>query len=509
MSGDWRDEPASEKQKLKLHFFGCSWDEGITKGQASDALDECARQFPDKNEEYYSRPATDEQLAKLREYLRSDAEEAGDYGDEGQMLTYRQAKELLEEYQLSDRVEAQEKANAYVASDKFKIDNELILINFDYADEYREVTREEVTRAWELVKSRQTEVPETSNLLDALEELFIDFKPRGQDSSRYVCQKCGRKFKIRHPQVTIFPIPLSIQIPKEDVIAVAIKCPNCQSDVEVLSLNLSIYGCPRCLKEYSAPKSQAGQILNCTNCREGFRAVAKRPDLQKPKVIPLPTPEPEAGRLPDTVGERKQIIEKRLSELNADGVCTKENERELMCLAVQLGFKESFVEELLKQKFTEEFRPIQQRAEKAFVLTDEDLETIERLKKKYAIELTLEGDAALFRSIFLIEFKKQLPEPISTNLMLGKDEVAFYSIATKWYQLRVNLKEIASGILYVTSDRLLFVGTENTSINLKSILDGQVFADSLKIVKSTGKPNFFSMTAVEARYIVALIRRLK
>lgn len=67
MNPDWRNEPATEKQKEKLRFFGCTWDEGITAGQASDALEECAKQFPDAEAAYQkSQPATEEQKDKLR-----------------------------------------------------------------------------------------------------------------------------------------------------------------------------------------------------------------------------------------------------------------------------------------------------------------------------------------------------------------------------------------------------------------------------------------------------------
>ena len=66
MNSDWRNEPATENQKEKLRFFGCTWDEGITAGQASDALEECARQFPDAEAAYQkSQPATEEQKDKL------------------------------------------------------------------------------------------------------------------------------------------------------------------------------------------------------------------------------------------------------------------------------------------------------------------------------------------------------------------------------------------------------------------------------------------------------------
>ncbi len=97
MNDDWRNDPATDKQKAKLAFFGCTWNEGITKGQAHDAIDECIRQFPDREAAYQNRPATNDQLALLRNYLRPDGEEPDDYADDGKALTYAQAKDLIEE----------------------------------------------------------------------------------------------------------------------------------------------------------------------------------------------------------------------------------------------------------------------------------------------------------------------------------------------------------------------------------------------------------------------------
>src|ERR1039458_3356006 len=57
---------ATEKQKEKLRFFGCTWDEGITAGQAKAALEECARQFPDAEAAWQkTQPATAEQKEEL------------------------------------------------------------------------------------------------------------------------------------------------------------------------------------------------------------------------------------------------------------------------------------------------------------------------------------------------------------------------------------------------------------------------------------------------------------
>jgi uncharacterized Zn finger protein (UPF0148 family) len=67
MSDDWRNELASEQQKEKLRFFGCTWDDGITAGQAEDALAECAIQFPDAEATWQKKqPAREDQKEKLR-----------------------------------------------------------------------------------------------------------------------------------------------------------------------------------------------------------------------------------------------------------------------------------------------------------------------------------------------------------------------------------------------------------------------------------------------------------
>ena len=85
-----RSEPATEKQKEKLRWFGYAFEKTISKGEASDALDKCARDFPEKNRAYYNRPATDEQLAQLR-------------AKANRVLTYGQAKDMISERAMAKR----------------------------------------------------------------------------------------------------------------------------------------------------------------------------------------------------------------------------------------------------------------------------------------------------------------------------------------------------------------------------------------------------------------------
>jgi hypothetical protein len=338
-----RNEPATEKQKAKLAWFGCTWDEGITKGQAADAIEECVRMFPEKDAEYYSRPATEEQLAKLKAFNQHpDNKPGAPYCDLTRPLTYGEAKVFIEEW----------------------------------ARDHRQ--REE-------------------------------------------------------------------------------------------------------------PQAQA----------HGPEPVVQAQEM-KPEI---------------SLAERRRNLDEKLAELVADGEFSKEDEKALTALVLEHGFTESFTAELLRQKFTEEFLPIKRRMEQTFVMTDSDLAEIERLKKKYDIQLTLEGNAELFRTIYLVEFYGRLPEPIDPPLMLNNGETAYCAIQTRWNQVQGSTgmhKELARGVLYVSSDRLLFCGDlRNTSIVLKRIVGCGIYSDCVKITKSTGKPDYFAMQAQHARYVQALVKALK
>jgi hypothetical protein len=98
-----RAEPATEKQKEKLRYFGCAFDEKISKGQASDALDKCARDFPEVDRAYYDRPATEEQLAILRAYYGKNLDEVDG------PLTCGKVKDLIWDIQMEQRQKEEEK----------------------------------------------------------------------------------------------------------------------------------------------------------------------------------------------------------------------------------------------------------------------------------------------------------------------------------------------------------------------------------------------------------------
>lgn len=193
-----RSEPATEKQKEKLSYFGYAFGEGISKGQASDALDQCAADFPEKNQAYYDRPATDEQLTKIRRInARCEPDEQlYDFDGEGP-LTYGEAKELFQDLEMWEReqIAASDLGDCvdsyweehhwdddYEESERGQFDSAClqILEGWDFEKHGALPKRKQVAEAWELVKSRKskkTMLPKQSELVATLVELFSKFRP--------------------------------------------------------------------------------------------------------------------------------------------------------------------------------------------------------------------------------------------------------------------------------------------------------------------------------------------
>lgn len=202
----WRVEPATEKQKLKLQWFKCTWEEGLTKGLASDAIEECVRRFPEANAEYYDRPATEEQLTAIRAYLVDTGEELEDYADKTKPLTYGEAKDLLWDFESNENeklramhADVLERFDAWATPDEiwraawimehtyeFPPKSEQAQIKYAcgrlnkyWPGAFREVTHEEFAQVWALVKSRKPGKLGRSTpdeLVKGLQEVFPEFK---------------------------------------------------------------------------------------------------------------------------------------------------------------------------------------------------------------------------------------------------------------------------------------------------------------------------------------------
>jgi hypothetical protein len=294
------------------------------------------------------------------------------------------------------------------------------------------------------------------------------------------------------------------------------------------------FECPACGQHISATPAPIGVTAPCPNCNTAVTVPARQDDDQA--VFVLPT------KLPFLKSHRQKILEAKVSELVSLGPIDESIEAKLQDFAVALGLEKADATAVLTGRFTTEFEPIKRRMESSLVLTDSDLEEIETLKKKYNVNLTLSKSAPLLRAIYLLESKHELPPPIQVDLFLYPTETCYYTIPTTWHQSRVQTRgysgtsvslpagirgvrfrfggytpvrteqmtPLAAGTLFVTSKRLLFSGeSRNTTITLTKIVDGHVYSDCVRIEKSSGKPDLFSMNAAQARFVLSLIGVLK
>jgi hypothetical protein len=304
------------------------------------------------------------------------------------------------------------------------------------------------------------------------------------------------------------------------------------------------YKCPNCSKDCYVDESMVGQNMTCPFCAKEFFATAPTAASQAP-----PTTAQEQAphlnaldKLPFFKGHRRKLLEEKFNELVNAGPIDDNAKQTLLAFALSINLEPSDITELQQQRFAWEYEPIKRRIEASMWLTDEDLEAQHQIEKKYGIQANLIGEAAMCRQIYLLESKGKLPEPMSTELMLASNELAYYCTGTTWYQTRVanrgysgtsvsvptgisgvrfrfggytpikseEMTPLSSGTLYLTSKRLLFNGNRrNTTINLTKIVDCHIYSDALRIEKNTGKPDQFAMAAVEGRFILALIGKLK
>jgi len=294
-------------------------------------------------------------------------------------------------------------------------------------------------------------------------------------------------------------------------------------------MNEFVYTCPHCNESCTIEAQYTGQNIQCPSCLNEFFATA--PTVEDTLSIPEKIPFFKSGRL--------KIVRENLKRLIEDGELSADEEESLNQLAERLSLKREDFDKIREELFFEELEPLKKQMEQDWVVTDEDLETIESLKIKYGVtSLTLSGTFPIFRDIYLLEEKGIPPTPIQTDLMLDKNEIAVFEIHTSWNQTRAQRKgyvggsvsipsgikgvrfrfgsyqpissqeitELDQGTLVVTNKRLYFLGsTRNTKVDYSKIIDATIFTDSLKIDKQTGKDDWFTMNAVQAKYISSII----
>ena len=286
---------------------------------------------------------------------------------------------------------------------------------------------------------------------------------------------------------------------------------------------------PTCGQEYEATTEP---VATCPKCNCQFTTTA-------PEIEELPAWTPPSHQ-PFFKNGRVKLLKQRLDEILAGTEkITEAAEHELNANGIVLGLGTGAGTALLEEEFNKALAPLKQEMEQTMHVTDANMQRIQQLEQRYNVQLTMAGNAQVFRAIYELEAKRLLPPPTPTTLLLKPQELAYTAIPTTWSRLRsqhrryaglavtvptgikglrlnlgqynashsIELTHLATGTLYLTNKRLLFVGTpQSPTTNLEKIVNGEINRDALKIDKISRKTDFFTMEPQNARYLMASFR---
>lgn len=293
-----------------------------------------------------------------------------------------------------------------------------------------------------------------------------------------------------------------------------------------------------------------GSEVACPHCSSAFFATPYQPTpdaseatAEEPPSAPK-TNQTESGvpaKIPFFKFNRRHILAKRLDELTEDGVLDAADSAELEKMASHLKLSVADLSEIRKKRALDEFDQIRKRIEKSMWLTDADDEAFAKIGRKYDLNIRRDGFADIYRSIYLLEAKHQLPDPVKVKIPLKSGESCYFKLDTVWHQPRVQTKgysgasvsipsgikgvrfrvgsatpiraeeitPLSEGTVYVTNSKIIFVGTSrSTTIPYGKIVGSEPFSDSVKLEKATGRPDYFSMNAAQSRFVVGLLSLL-
>lgn len=225
-----------------------------------------------------------------------------------------------------------------------------------------------------------------------------------------------------------------------------------------------------------------------------------------------------------------KIFQKDISQVLADGNLNKEEDAYLINLKNTLRIPETLFAELYKETANEKIMEFLNGALSDSQLSPDEEKQLHELAKNMSINLTLTENTKATLEKYKLYWQVQNAEiPIlNVSLNLNKGEVCHFSTGINWFETRrvtkrVNyggpmvsfriakgvywrtgslnvqrisndvLTHIDTGVLYLTNKRLVFMGGKGAkNIQLKKVLDFNVFQNGFEIVKDTGKSPFLN-----------------
>jgi hypothetical protein len=239
----------------------------------------------------------------------------------------------------------------------------------------------------------------------------------------------------------------------------------------------------------------------------------------------------------------RNLLGEAVRELVSDRVFSIAEREHIHSLAKSLGISNEQRDDIIR----EELRPILSGAVDAVIAdrrySPDEERALQALANDLGIDLAFGertlADLERTRAMWLAE-NGTLPE-VFAPISLSRGEVCHYAAACSWQEMRTRtvrvdyagvsgsvrimkgvrvrigsvaprrvtsteLVEIAAGIIYVTSKRLVLDGTAgNKSVSWKSVFGQEIFSDAIKLEKSAGKDPYLVLPAEDIEYASVII----
>lgn len=181
----------------------------------------------------------------------------------------------------------------------------------------------------------------------------------------------------------------------------------------------------------------------------------------------------EVGELPGGVEQYEAAYRSAVADAVADQKVSPEERTRLERLARGLGLSRDFVQRSNLGGFVEGFYALIGDGK----LTEDEDEKLKALRAAFSIpeaQITAQlAKADQLRRARGVEQADKL-EPVAVDVKLGKSESAFYAVPAAEMRFYMasdrDFEPVKSGTLYVTDQRLLFVGDGSNSIKLQKVL---------------------------------------
>lgn len=243
----------------------------------------------------------------------------------------------------------------------------------------------------------------------------------------------------------------------------------------------------------------------------------------------------------------KRKVDLLLKEKLSDGVLSDDEYRELVDLSESLGLPREKLEEARRKAFSEAVSPLLKAIKSERRMSPEQEERLHEIAKSHQIMPHLDHSMLIFRQLWQIENTGKLelhPIDVGGAIRLVKGEECYLAIPAVWKQLkkrRINtgyvggsvgfrvakgvtlrvgkavpsyreteaLETIASGRMFVTNKKILFVGDKkSTNITFGRLAGYEVARDAVQVNKTSGKPDVFFMRTEDVEVLDAHLQIL-